>query len=81
MLVLLFLKQIEKIPIDEIKRELKATGLSEEAIEELLQVLSIKSLTKLEGWFFHNFMICYSILFSLAKKKGRYSPFLSRKKR
>ncbi|KAE8684830.1 Histidyl-tRNA synthetase 1 isoform 2 [Hibiscus syriacus] len=42
--------QIEKIPVDEIKRELNITGLSEEAIEELLQDqdLSIKSLTKLE---------------------------------
>ncbi|XP_021289216.1 histidine--tRNA ligase, chloroplastic/mitochondrial isoform X1 [Herrania umbratica] len=46
--VCIVIDKIEKIPIDEIKRELKATGLSEEAIEELLQVLSIKSLTKLE---------------------------------
>ncbi|KAA3466365.1 histidine--tRNA ligase, chloroplastic/mitochondrial [Gossypium australe] len=44
----ILLSLIEKIPIDEIKRELNATGLSEDAIEELLQVLSIKSLTKLE---------------------------------
>ncbi|XP_039002215.1 histidine--tRNA ligase, chloroplastic/mitochondrial-like [Hibiscus syriacus] len=44
----MYLVFTEKIPIDEIKRELNATGLSEEAIEELLQVLSIKSLTKLE---------------------------------
>ena len=41
---------MEKIPIDEIKKELMSTALSDEAIEELLQVLSIKSLTKLEGW-------------------------------
>ncbi|KAK8651231.1 hypothetical protein V6N13_140841 [Hibiscus sabdariffa] len=46
--VCIIIDKIEKIPIDEIKRELNATGLSEEAIEELLQVLSIKSLTKLE---------------------------------
>ncbi|CAL5381056.1 unnamed protein product [Camellia sinensis] len=36
------------IPIDEIKKELRSAELSDEAIEELLQVLSIKSLTKLE---------------------------------
>ncbi|KAK8546301.1 hypothetical protein V6N12_027094 [Hibiscus sabdariffa] len=46
--VCIIIDKMEKIPIDEIKRELNATGLSEEAIEELLQVLSIKSLTKLE---------------------------------
>lgn len=43
------MKQIEKIPLDEIKKELKSTGVSEEGVEELLQVLSIKSLAKLEG--------------------------------
>lgn len=43
-------KQMEKIPIDEITKELKSLGMSEEAIKELLQVLSLKSLTKLEGW-------------------------------
>lgn len=42
-------KQIGKIPVDEIKKDLKSAGVSEEAVEELLQVLSIKSLTKLEG--------------------------------
>ncbi|XWS43559.1 hypothetical protein CRYUN_Cryun16bG0114400 [Craigia yunnanensis] len=46
--VCIIIDKIEKIPIDEIKRELNATGLSKEATEELLQVLSIKSLTKLE---------------------------------
>ncbi|XVF07854.1 hypothetical protein REPUB_Repub06bG0175500 [Reevesia pubescens] len=45
--VCIIIDKIEKIPIDEIKKELSATGLSEKAIEELLQVLSIKSLTKL----------------------------------
>ncbi|CAL5330388.1 unnamed protein product [Camellia sinensis] len=40
---------METIPIDEIKKELRSAELSDEAIEELLQVLSIKSLTKLEG--------------------------------
>lgn len=32
------------------KKELKVVGVSEDAIEELLQVLSIKSLSKLEGY-------------------------------
>ncbi|KAK9127509.1 hypothetical protein Syun_016306 [Stephania yunnanensis] len=39
---------MEKIPLDEIKSDLKAAGISEDAIEELLQVLSVKSLSKLE---------------------------------
>lgn len=57
---ILNLIQIEKIPVDEIKKELKGAGLSQEAVQELLQVLSVKSLTELEGspftvnwfWFF-----------------------------
>ncbi|XP_022143842.1 histidine--tRNA ligase, chloroplastic/mitochondrial isoform X2 [Momordica charantia] len=46
--VCIIIDKIEKIPLDEMKKELKAVGVSEEAIEELLQVLSVKSLTKLE---------------------------------
>ncbi|XP_021911254.1 histidine--tRNA ligase, chloroplastic/mitochondrial-like, partial [Carica papaya] len=46
--VCIIIDKIEKIPIDEIKRELKSCGISEEAIEELLHVLSVKSLSKLE---------------------------------
>lgn len=46
--VCIIIDKIEKIPLDEIKKELKSTGVSEEAVEELLQVLSIKSLAKLE---------------------------------
>ena len=42
--------QIEKIPLDDIKKELNSAGVSIEAVEQLLQVLSIKSLTELEGW-------------------------------
>ena len=44
---------MEKIPIDEMKKELRSVELSEEVIEDLLQVISVKSLTKLEGWFLH----------------------------
>ncbi|GAA0143753.1 aminoacyl-tRNA synthetase [Lithospermum erythrorhizon] len=40
--------KLEKIPIDDIKEELRSAELSEEASEELLQVLSVKSLDKLE---------------------------------
>ncbi|XP_028077988.1 histidine--tRNA ligase, chloroplastic/mitochondrial-like [Camellia sinensis] len=46
--VCIIIDKMEKIPIDEIKKELRSAELSDEAIEELLQVLSIKSLTKLE---------------------------------
>ncbi|PSR90963.1 Histidine--tRNA ligase [Actinidia chinensis var. chinensis] len=46
--VCIIIDKMEKIPIDEVKKELRSAELSDEAIEELLQVLSIKSLTKLE---------------------------------
>lgn len=46
--VCIIIDKIEKLPIDEIKKELRSAELSDEAIEELLQVLSVKSLTKLE---------------------------------
>ncbi|KAK4583162.1 hypothetical protein RGQ29_026092 [Quercus rubra] len=46
--VCIIIDKIGKIPVDEIKKDLKSAGVSEEAVEELLQVLSIKSLTKLE---------------------------------
>ncbi|KAI8028507.1 hypothetical protein LOK49_LG02G01946 [Camellia lanceoleosa] len=46
--VCIIIDKMEKIPIVEIKKELRSAELSDEAIEELLQVLSIKSLTKLE---------------------------------
>ncbi|KAK9289779.1 hypothetical protein L1049_007938 [Liquidambar formosana] len=46
--VCIIIDKMEKIPMDETRKELKSAGISEEAIEELLQVLSIKSLTKLE---------------------------------
>lgn len=40
---------MEKLPLDVIVHDLKSAGISEDAIEELLKVLSIKSLTELEG--------------------------------
>lgn len=44
-----FFKQLDKIPIDDIKTELRSAELSEQAVEELLQILTVKSLTELEG--------------------------------
>uniref|UniRef100_A0A7C8YTU3 histidine--tRNA ligase n=1 Tax=Opuntia streptacantha TaxID=393608 RepID=A0A7C8YTU3_OPUST len=41
-------RKLEKIPLDEVKRELASAGMSEEAIQELLEILSIKSLAMLE---------------------------------
>lgn len=46
--VCVIIDKIGKLPLDEIKKELNAVGVSTEAVEQLLQVLSIKSLTKLE---------------------------------
>lgn len=43
------LKQMGKIPIEEIKKDLALAQLPGEAIEEVLQVLSVKCLTELEG--------------------------------
>lgn len=67
--ILIFVwKQLEKIPIDEIKKELKSAGLSDVAIEELLQILSVKSLAKLEGFAWHMFYLLI-LLFSFLVKK------------
>ncbi|XP_043701152.1 histidine--tRNA ligase, chloroplastic/mitochondrial-like isoform X1 [Telopea speciosissima] len=46
--VCIIIDKMEKIPMDEIKRELKSSGITEEAIEDLLQVLAVKSLDRLE---------------------------------
>ncbi|GJS89060.1 histidine--tRNA ligase, chloroplastic/mitochondrial [Tanacetum coccineum] len=44
----IIIDKMGKIPMEEIKKELQAVELSNEAIEDLLQVLSMKSLTELE---------------------------------
>ncbi|PWA80587.1 histidyl-tRNA synthetase 1 [Artemisia annua] len=44
----IIIDKMGKIPMEEIKKELQAVQLSNEAIEDLLQVLSMKSLTELE---------------------------------
>lgn len=46
----IWLEQMEKIPLDDVKKDLRSAELSEEVVEELLQVLSVKSLAELEGW-------------------------------
>jgi hypothetical protein len=53
LMVLIILIQIEKIPIDEIKKELNSVGMPQEGVNKLLEVLSIKSLSELEGQFQH----------------------------
>ncbi|KAI4365611.1 hypothetical protein MLD38_021579 [Melastoma candidum] len=46
--VCVIIDKIEKIPVDVIKKDLMTAGMSDLAVEELLQVLAIKSLDKLE---------------------------------
>ncbi|KAL5807356.1 hypothetical protein ACOSQ3_030248 [Xanthoceras sorbifolium] len=75
--VCIIIDKIEKIPIDVIKEDLKSAGVSEEAIEQLLQVLSIKSLTKLEEILGSagEAIADLKLLFSLAEKFG-YSDWI-----
>lgn len=46
--VCVIIDKIEKIPIDEIKKELNSVGMPQEGVNKLLEVLSIKSLSELE---------------------------------
>ncbi|CAK9320103.1 unnamed protein product [Citrullus colocynthis] len=75
--VCIIIDKIEKIPLDEMKKELKVVGVSEDAIEELLQVLSIKSLSKLEEVLGGGGEALSDLkqLFSLAEKFG-YSDWI-----
>ncbi|XP_027350749.1 histidine--tRNA ligase, chloroplastic/mitochondrial-like isoform X3 [Abrus precatorius] len=75
--VCVIIDKIAKIPVDEIKKELKAVGLSQEAVQELLQVLSVKSLTELEERLGSGGEAVTDLkqLFSLAEKIG-YSKWL-----
>ncbi|KAI9122262.1 hypothetical protein K1719_006951 [Acacia pycnantha] len=72
--VCIIIDKIEKIPLDEIKKELKASGVSQEAVEELLQVLSLKSLTELEERLGSTGEAVADLkqLFALAEKFGYY---------
>ncbi|KAF3441826.1 hypothetical protein FNV43_RR15741 [Rhamnella rubrinervis] len=75
--VCIIIDKIEKIPLDDIKKELKFAGVSAEATEKLLQVLSIKSLTKLEEILggTGDAIADLKQLFSLAEKFG-YSEWI-----
>ncbi|KAH7511997.1 hypothetical protein FEM48_Zijuj12G0043400 [Ziziphus jujuba var. spinosa] len=75
--VCIIIDKIEKIPVDDIKKELKSAGVSAEAIEQLMQVLSIKSLTELEEILggTGNAVADLKQLFSLADKFG-YSEWI-----
>ncbi|KAL6954837.1 histidine--tRNA ligase [Sarracenia purpurea var. burkii] len=75
--VCIIIDKIEKIPIDEIKKELRSAELSDEAVEELLQVLSIKSLSRLEETLgaAGEAVTDLKELFSLAEKFG-YSEWI-----
>ncbi|XP_068473341.1 histidine--tRNA ligase, chloroplastic/mitochondrial isoform X2 [Phaseolus vulgaris] len=70
--VCVIIDKIEKIPVDEIKKELKAVGLSQEAVQKLLQVLSVKSLAELEERLGSSGEALADLkqLFSLAEKTG-----------
>ncbi|KAG6430979.1 hypothetical protein SASPL_109054 [Salvia splendens] len=69
--------KLEKIPIDDIKNELRAAELSEQAVEELLQILTAKSLEELEEKLCTSFEALAELkqLFSLAQKYG-YSEWI-----
>ncbi|KAJ8763960.1 hypothetical protein K2173_003742 [Erythroxylum novogranatense] len=75
--VCIIIDKIEKIPVDEVKKELKSVGMSDMAIEELLQVLSVRSLTKLEEILGSEGEAIADLkqLFSLAEKFG-YSEWI-----
>ncbi|KAM5559746.1 hypothetical protein ABKV19_021099 [Rosa sericea] len=75
--VCIIIDKIEKLPLAEIKKELESVGVLEEAIEQLLQVLSIKSLTELEEILGDSGEAVADLkqLFSLADKFG-YSEWI-----
>ncbi|KAK4404763.1 Histidine--tRNA ligase, chloroplastic/mitochondrial [Sesamum angolense] len=75
--VCVIIDKLEKIPIDDIKKELMSVELSEDAVEELLQILSVKSLTKLEEKLGSSVEALADLkqLFSLAEKYG-YSDWI-----
>lgn len=69
--------KLEKIPMDDIKKELRAVELSEQAVEELLQILTVKSLKELEEKLGSSVEVLADLkqLFSLAEKYG-YSEWI-----
>ncbi|KAK3406791.1 hypothetical protein EUGRSUZ_K02931 [Eucalyptus grandis] len=75
--VCVIIDKIGKIPVEDIKKDLKLAGMSEVAVEDLLQVLSIKSLEKLEEILGDSGEAISDLrqLFSLAEKFG-YSEWI-----
>ncbi|KAK4362007.1 hypothetical protein RND71_017248 [Anisodus tanguticus] len=75
--VCIIIDKIGKIPMDDIRKDLQSADMSEVAIEELLQVLSLKSLEKLEEKLGASGEALSDLkqLFSLAEKYG-YSEWL-----
>ncbi|RAL48483.1 hypothetical protein DM860_005907 [Cuscuta australis] len=75
--VCIIIDKLEKMPIDDIKKELKSAELSDVAIEKILQVLSVKSLEKLEEKLgtATEALADLKQLFSLAEKYG-YSEWI-----
>ncbi|KAL3716974.1 hypothetical protein ACJRO7_008538 [Eucalyptus globulus] len=75
--VCVIIDKIGKIPVEDIKKDLKLAGMSKVAIEDLLQVLSIKSLEKLEEILGDSGEAISDLrqLFSLAEKFG-YSEWI-----
>ncbi|KAL8247449.1 hypothetical protein R6Q59_008665 [Mikania micrantha] len=73
----IIIDKMGKIPMEEIKKELRSVELSNDAIEDLLQVLSIKSLTELEEKLGGSGEAVRDLkqLFSLAEKFG-YSEWI-----
>ncbi|GAV69624.1 HGTP_anticodon domain-containing protein/tRNA-synt_His domain-containing protein [Cephalotus follicularis] len=75
--VCIIIDKIEKLPTDVIKKDLKSAGIAEEAVQELLQLLTVKSLTKLEEKLGHAGEAVTDLkqLFWLAEKFG-YSEWI-----
>nr|KAJ0220653.1 hypothetical protein LSAT_V11C200096310 [Lactuca sativa] len=73
----IIIDKMGKIPMEEIKKELELVELSKDAIEDLLQVLTIKSLTELEEKLGGTGEAVSELkqLFSLAEKFG-YSEWI-----
>jgi hypothetical protein len=61
--------QLGKLTREEIEKELISTGLSSEAIQGIIEVLSLKSLSKLEGFLLaciqHGFILLCCTMVSL----------------
>ncbi|GAB2272309.1 hypothetical protein Dimus_007129 [Dionaea muscipula] len=75
--VCIIIDKMAKIPLDAIQGELRSTGMSEESIHQLLEVLSVKSLAALEEKLGSRGEAVADLkrLFSLAEKFG-YSEWI-----